>query len=80
MKYILKSQDVALYRSRRKIVLSGVNAYSADFETLKNIFQDWNDVEIESLRIGGASESWWKMIGEEKRIDFVFEPLENNQF
>jgi hypothetical protein len=69
---ILKSND-----SRRKIVLSGVNAHSANFEILKNIFQDWNDDEIESLRNGGASESWWEMIGDLKRIDFVFEPLEN---
>ena len=77
MNYILKSQNDS--RSRR-IFLSGVNAHSADFETLKNIFQDWNDDAIESLRNGGASESWWEMIGDEKRIDFVFEPLENNQF
>jgi len=87
MSYILKCEDVILYndsknnnniRRNRRIVLSGVNAYSADSNTLKNIFNDWSDIEIESLRIGGASMEWWKMIGKDKGIDF--EPLEKNWF
>lgn len=74
--FILKLRGEKMKNNIKKIILSGVNAYSASISQLENLFPNWEQEEIQHLYQAGASPAWWNAKGEELGVEFEFLPLE----